>query len=310
MYWNFHKILIGSQAPRLRAEDGPIIVEIGFGNGEYLEHLARTRPEALVAGIEVSQWCIAKAARRALACGLDNVRILAGDARYLLVHAFEPGSVAEVYMNFPCPWPKRRHTERRVARPQFAGLIANVLSGGGRFTLATDVDWYAQETRDVFAAHAAFETGPVVRNPEREYLTKYERKWREMGRDTYKLTAAKTHPPATHDAIPADEGDELSMEIRCDDAKQTNEALASIKGDILEGRDYKVMFKEVFQAADGTALILVISVDEGFEQHYYLKLIRSGETLRGKVDAVGHPYRTPAVRASIRHLMQKLGAKF
>lgn len=311
MYWNFNHILKNSQDPPFSQKEGPLVVEIGFGNGEYLEHLAKTKPMSTIVGIEVSQWCLSKAAQRALAGNLQNIRLLLGDARYLLTYAFEPASVTEVYMNFPCPWPKRRHVERRVARPQFAGLIASCLRPGGRFTLATDVDWYAEDTREVFASSSEFSTGPVVRNPEREYLTKYERKWREMGRDTYMVSAEKI---ACAECEGPDKGDKEcveTMEIEyTTPVEELKTNLLALKGENLEGQEYRVMFRDVFFAEDGTALVMAISVDEGFEQHYYLRMIPAGGTLRGKVDSVGHPYRTPGVRASVRYVMKKLGAKF
>lgn len=308
MYWNFTEILRTSQDRPLSLNDGPLLVEIGFGNGEFLEHLARTRGEALVVGIEVSQWCLCKAARRALATGLGNIRLLHGDARALLSHAFMPASIAGAYMNFPCPWPKRRHAERRVARPQFANLMSGCLAPGGSFTLATDVDWYAEETREVFTANDDFETGPVLKNPEREYHTKYERKWIEMGRDTYMVTARKKEGVA---AVGTQE--EGSMPLEMDenvDIGEARDAILSLKGDVAEGPDYRVVFREVFFAGDGAALVMAISVDEGFEQHFYLRLIPTKDGLRGKVDSVGHPYRTPGVRASLKHVMKKIGAKF
>lgn len=311
MYWNFTEILRTSLDAPLSRDDGPLVVEIGFGNGEYLEHLARTRRDALVVGVEVSQWCLCKAARRALATGLSNVRLLHGDARALLSRAFEPASIAEAYMNFPCPWPKRKHAERRVARPQFAGLMNACLVPGGSFTLATDVDWYAEETRAVFAASGDFETGPVQVNPERDYHTKYERKWIEMGRDTYMVAARKKEGSAVLE-IGRETGEpEAPLEMDGNmDIEDAREAISSLKGDTVEGPDYRVVFREVFFAGDGAALVMAISVDEGFEQHYYLRVVPTARGLRGKVDSVGHPYRTPGVRASLRHVMAKVGAKF
>lgn len=311
MYWNFTEILRTSRDAPLSGRDGVLLVEIGFGNGEFLEHLARTRPDALVVGIEVSQWCLCKAARRALAAGLGNIRLLHGDARALLRCAFEPESVAEAYMNFPCPWPKRRHAERRVARPQFAGLMSGCLARGGSFTLATDVGWYAEQTREVFASDVRFETAAVTKNPDREYHTKYERKWLEMGRDTYMVTARKIDGGAAMEHSREDGADRDEFEINVNTgASDVRAAVLSLKGETLDAPDYHVVFREIFFAEDGSALITTISADEGFEQHFHLRLIPTAGGLRGKVDSVGHPYRTPGVRASLRHVMKKLGARF
>jgi len=308
MYWNFTDVLRTSRDAPLSRNDGVLLAEIGFGNGEFLEHLACARRDALVVGIEVSQWCVCKAARRALAAGLDNIRLLHGDARALLRHAFEPGSIAEAYMNFPCPWPKRRHAERRVARPQFAGLMGGCLEDGGTFTLATDVDWYAEQTREVFESDPLFETEPVRKNPERAYHTKYERKWIEMGRDTYLVTVRKRKGAAAMEQLNDNTGEMTGYEVTA--APDARSAVGSLAGETLEGTGYRVVFREVFFAEDGAALVTTIAVDEGFEQHFYLRIVPTSGGLRGKVDSVGHPYRTPGVRASLRHVMKKLGARF
>jgi tRNA (guanine-N7-)-methyltransferase len=316
MYWNFRDILRGPDSPRFTAADGPLAVEIGFGNGEYLERLAATRRDATVIGIEISQWCLAKGARRALSGGFENIRLLLGDARYLLKYAFEGECILEAFMNFPCPWPKRRHSGRRVTRGGFTGLLGSRLLPGGTFTLATDVDWYAAETMEAFGALPSFEVEPVVRvEHPRECGTKYERKWLEMGRDIYEVRARKNERAERGAPIQSGEREtaelaELPLESSAAlDAESFRDLALSLKNDTLEGPGYRVVFREAFLGPDMSALVKIISVDEGFEQHYYLKLVHADGKLLAKVDSIGHPYRTPGVRASLRHVARKTGAE-
>ena len=318
MYWNFEKIIVKPGGRRFDGHERPISVEIGFGNGEYLQYLAASRPSSFAVGIEVSQWCASKAARRALANGLGNVRIICGDARHLLKLVFEPSCVSEIFMNFPCPWPKRRHTERRVARGDFADLLASVLAPNGTFTLATDVDWYAEATAEIFSSHPAFGTMPVIRNPERDYATKYERKWRSMGRDIFEFRAGK-HGDFEQEDL--EQGVKMNMkeddETRMDELEIIErieqprtrgllERVADLRGDEIEGAGYRVFFRDAYSDGRGDALVKTISVDEGFEQHYYLKITEHDNRLRVAADSVGHPYKTPGVRASVRHAAKKL----
>ena len=72
MTWELGRIIIDENVAlpidwASLSPSGRVFVEIGFGNGEFLEYLAQTFPEVLIVGIEVSQWCVAKGARRALA---------------------------------------------------------------------------------------------------------------------------------------------------------------------------------------------------------------------------------------------------
>jgi tRNA (guanine-N7-)-methyltransferase len=192
------------------------------------------------------------------------------------------------------------------------------LERGGRFTLATDVDWYAAETRDVLAANGSFEAGTVTRIQPRGIKTKYERKWLDMGRDIYEVCAKKPACSISSAPIQKIQEERETMESSLTasaslNAESFRELVLSLKDDELDelkNRGYKVVFREAFFGTGMSALVKVISVDEGFEQHYRIKLVHSGGKLRAKVDSVGHPYKTPGVRASLRHVMRKIGAEF
>jgi tRNA (guanine-N7-)-methyltransferase len=308
MYWNFGDVVTGPERPRFAASDGPILVEIGFGNGEFLQRLSASKDGSLAVGIEVSRWCVSKAARRALADGSKNIRLICGDARHILRYAFERESVSGIFMNFPCPWPKRRHSGRRVTRDGFAELLASVLIPGGSFILTTDVDWYAVEARDIFERHAVFEAGPVEPRGSGAAGTKYGRKWLSLGRSIYAFSAVKTgsiYPAPERETKEAGE-----MEISVDKKiKNLFERASALKDDAVDGGGYRVIFRDVFAGGEKEALVRTIAVDEGFEQYYYLKITQTRDGLRVKTDSVGCPYKTPGVRASIKYAAQKLASE-
>ena len=308
MTWELRRIIVDENIDlpvdwRSMSPSGRVFVEIGFGNGEFLEYLAKTYPDILIVGIEVSQWCVAKGARRTLSAGLDNVRIMHGDARFLLRNCFAPESAERVYMNFPCPWPKTRHASRRVTVPLFADLMAYLITPGGYFELATDVDWYAQETAETFLYSPHFGADPIEKDPKRPYLTKYERKWRAMGKNTWRLTLHKRDTYAVKNI----EDENWATEMECESEMKLEDLLAGLKD--AEGRGVGEkghwVFRETFISDSGVGLILVITTDDGFEQHFYLKVIPGSRGYKIKVDSVGHPYRTPAMRAALRHALDR-----
>lgn len=302
MFWNLNRVII-SENDKLPidwsalSKSGRVFAEIGFGNGEFLEYLAKAYPDVMIVGVEVSQWCASKGARRALSEGLDNVRIMHGDARFLLRTCFAPESVKRVYMNFPCPWPKTRHAARRVTVPAFSELLNYILAPGGTFELATDVDWYAEEAAKTISESGAFDAEPIEINPARPYVTKYERKWKAMGKDTWHLTMCK------NGKVKPDGNDmeDWDMEAETESKKSVKEVLASLKGSEGAGVGGKGhwVFREAFMSDEEVGLVLVITADEGFEQHFYLKVIKNARGITIKVDSVGHPYRTPAMRAAL-----------
>ena len=312
MYRNFGGIVPPQPAKPFGAKSGPIVVEIGFGNGEFLLRLAAAKTDFLVVGMEISQWCIVKAARRALAINACNVRILHGDARYLLSYAFEPGSISEAFMNFPCPWPKKRHEGRRVTQAGFAALLRSRLTEGGAFNLATDVDWYAEETAKVFSEMGGFAVSAPERNGTPEYTTKYERKWRAMGRDIYTLRAVKAVAPAEGEKIVEEKmpslGEDAGETAHGPAAPDLRAALSSLEGENIEGPGYIAAFRGTFIGERGQSLVRVISADEGFEQHFYLRIREKDGKIQVSADTVGKPYHTPGVRAAVRHAAKRLSA--
>ncbi|MEG1501898.1 MAG: tRNA (guanosine(46)-N7)-methyltransferase TrmB [Synergistaceae bacterium] len=306
MWWNLNKVII-TENEKLPIDwdsifpSKRIFVEIGFGNGEFTEFLAKTYPDVLIVGIEVSQWCATKGARRALSENLDNLKIMHGDARFILKHCFAPESVEKVFMNFPCPWPKSRHSARRVTVPAFTELLEYVLKPEGTFELATDVDWYAEEASESISSSALFEADPIVRNPVRPYVTKYERKWKAMGKDTWNLIMRKKK-----NLTPIKETeDDWQMEVCTDSKKTLEEVLEYLKDKegVGVGKQGHWVFRDSFISSEGVGLILVVTADEGFEQHFYFKVIQNTRGIMIKVDAVGHPYRTPAMRAALLYAL-------
>ncbi len=122
----------------------PVVLEIGFGRGEVLLEMAARRPEASFLGVEVSRKRVEKAARRVARAALANVRLVSAPAEYLLERVLPPASIAECWINFPDPWPKKRHHKRRLVRPDVVALLARALAPGAVLHVATDHEGYAE----------------------------------------------------------------------------------------------------------------------------------------------------------------------
>jgi tRNA (guanine-N7-)-methyltransferase len=127
-------------------------LEIGFGNGEHLLERALYASERDFLGVEVHQPGIGHLLLAAAKAQITNLRVLAHDAIEVLQHQIAPGSLDEVQLLFPDPWPKKRHHKRRIVQPDFAQLIASRLRTGGRFHLATDWAPYAEHMLTVLNA--------------------------------------------------------------------------------------------------------------------------------------------------------------
>ena len=98
-----------------------LVVEIGFGRGEFLKDLAQRSPETAFLAIEASHKRMLKMARRLALGEFRNIRLVAARAEVVVEDILLPESVACFWINFPDPWPKKRHHRRRLIQPQLIG---------------------------------------------------------------------------------------------------------------------------------------------------------------------------------------------
>ena len=166
--------------------DAPLIVEIGSGQGHAIVHAASSRPGDDFLAIEVFRAGLARTMLDAEKAGARNLRLVEANAPEVLEHLLPEASVRELWVFFPDPWHKKKHTKRRLVTASFAALAARVLQDGGMLRLATDWEDYALQMRDVLGGAAdfepAFEAAWAPRFDGR-VLTAFERKGARVGRD-------------------------------------------------------------------------------------------------------------------------------
>ena len=132
-------------------------VEIGFGDGDTLVELAANNPTTGYIGIEVFRPGVGKCLMSLNRRNIKNVRICTRDARDVLNDCHPQGSLAEIYILFPDPWPKKRHHKRRLVNSEFVDLCADCLQTEGRIYFSTDWPDYAQVALGHFEANSKFE---------------------------------------------------------------------------------------------------------------------------------------------------------
>ena len=167
----------------------PLVVEIGFGNGEALAWMAANEPERNFAGIEVHEPGIGRLLRELQTRGLHNVRVAADDAVEVLHRQVRPGTLDEVRIYFPDPWPKKRHHKRRIVQNAFLELVAERLRPGGLLHLATDWQPYATWMLEHLEAARQFENlgDPFVERPAWRPPTHFEKRGARKGHAIFDL---------------------------------------------------------------------------------------------------------------------------
>jgi tRNA (guanine-N7-)-methyltransferase len=135
----------------------PIKLEIGFGMGDFLIEMATREPYHNFIGIDFYHKGIQKLINRIRNLGLNNIRVVHGDVRNKIPLLFQDGTLDTIYINFPDPWPKKRHKKRRLIKPELVMLLAQKLAPMGRVCLATDSGTYAREILEYFNACSLFQ---------------------------------------------------------------------------------------------------------------------------------------------------------
>ena len=283
------------------------IVEIGFGNGDFLVHLAETRgPGTLVLGLEVSAVCALKATRKLSERHLNNTRVILGDARFLLDKCFPGETLCGVFMNFPCPWPKNRHASRRVTSGRFTGSLSRVLEKGGEFSLVTDEEWYAREVKNSLLQDPGFELASFEQNPDLEITTKYGSKWLEMGKTIFRVAVRKRGTCSGPSVEKMEEFESMHTRVALPDIDAGRKKAAGLLSRSGAREACHWSFKAIYWSEDGHALLKAITSDDGFEQTFFFRLVFTGGSLLIKVEDAGAPLHTEAVKLA----MASIGTHF
>ena len=181
---------VGSR--RLFGDDRPLHLEIGFGSGEHLAARADLLPDHGFIGCEPFINGVAAALAHIRDRHLANIRIWRGDALDVL-RRVPDAALSFVYLLHPDPWPKARHSKRRMINDGPLELIAAKLKPGGELRVATDHPVYLEWTLMVMERQAerfewlAEKPSDFLEPPGGWLETRYGAKSRREGRRPYYL---------------------------------------------------------------------------------------------------------------------------
>ncbi|HEX9858791.1 MAG TPA: tRNA (guanosine(46)-N7)-methyltransferase TrmB, partial [Paracoccaceae bacterium] len=121
------------------------------------------------------------------ASGASNLAVHPGDVRDLF-DVLPAGSIAKAFLNYPDPWPKRRHHRRRFVTQDHLRPLARVLVPGAEFRVATDIPDYVRQTLQE-VPKAGFDLVASGAEPWDDWIsTRYEQKALREGRRPHYLT--------------------------------------------------------------------------------------------------------------------------
>ena len=149
------------------------ILEIGFGDGDNLLINARQNPDSFYIGIEVYEMGVANVLNIAETEGIDNLKVILGDAVDVLEKNNNFSCFDEVIIFFPDPWPKRKHNKRRLISENFLMNIKKIMRENGTLRIKTDWQDYADEIE--IYLKKVFKNYKEAADQKLDSITKYEK---------------------------------------------------------------------------------------------------------------------------------------
>jgi tRNA (guanine-N7-)-methyltransferase len=288
--------------------EAPLVLEIGFGNGQFLVDQALAHPERDHVGVELSWSAATRLLKRLDKHRLSNVRMMLIDAEAALAHHFTSESLVEVFVNHPCPWPKARHVERRVLHPGMLAVLTDRMKTQAPLTVATDHAEYAAWLAEILQAqealtsiHPGVETDAIPgRKP-----TKYERKALAQGIPIHYFEwrkdapAAARAPSETHPEMPS-----LTLRGPYEPSSLLAEFEPSVFQEQHDGVEVVVRFGAWYRRADEVGwLVEVLLMEDQLRQEFGLALVprREGKLLV-KLSGLGRPHPTYGVKRAVWHM--------
>lgn len=160
---------------------GEIILDSGCGVGESTYHIAKKFPEALVFGVDQSEHRINCNHDWVLP---DNASLIRADLiDFWRLAVASNWQLAQHYLLYPNPWPKKKHLQRRWHGHPVFSVLKDL---GGKIELRTNWQLYAEE----FAQALMLLTGkkcPLEQLQPEQAISPFERKYQLSGQTLYRL---------------------------------------------------------------------------------------------------------------------------
>ena len=172
-----------------------LFFEIGFGSGDIIYKQAKLNPENIYIGIEYYRKGIAQLIEKIETTKLENLKIFHGDARRVLANI--PDEIFdEIWLFFPDPWPKKRHSKRRFIQLEMIELLHRKIKQGGKLLISSDDKNYIAWTLSLIFMRNFFnwlsDEPSDWKHPNNDYFgSKYEKKGIKSHREPYFLKFLK-----------------------------------------------------------------------------------------------------------------------
>ena len=289
--------------------EAPILLEIGFGGGQFLVDLAERRPHCNVLGLEISLPSLRRGAKKLKTSAVRNALVLQANSNAALWLLFKPQSISEVFINFPDPWPKANHHHRRLIDGKFLHLLGSRMRPEGLLEIATDHSDYATVIARCLEDSPYFDSRldvPFVYDDSERLRTKYEKIALLAGRACHyfkwqrnKRRAPNEFPIPEEDIVPHVV---ISHPMNIDQIGGQFEPFYEAAGNTY------IKYLDMYHSVQERLLLVEIYVnEEPFHQRVCLAIRarEEGDLVVG-LHEVGFPRPTPGIHLAVHYLVEWL----
>jgi tRNA (guanine-N7-)-methyltransferase len=173
----------------------PLYVELGTGKGQFLSKASTLYPDRNWIGVERVEEPLLQAVKKGEQTENTNLRYLWMDVNDLPT-VFAPGEVSRFYLHFSDPWPKSRHSKRRLTHRHFLQIYQLLLADSGDLILKTDSELLFHFSLEEFKElgwRIIEQSTDLHRSPFQadNITTEYEDKFASQGMPIYYLRVKK-----------------------------------------------------------------------------------------------------------------------
>ena len=174
--------------------DNPLRLDVGCGKGQFAMEIAQRNPDVNFIAVEINRNVVVQACEKAQRAGLNNLRFLITGAEKL-EYLLPEKSVELIYLNFSCPFPKKRQAKHRLTHESFLEIYKYLLVDDGEIHQKTDNMHFfefsiGEYTKQNFLLS---QVSLDLHNSDFEgnIVTEYEKRFSDLGQPIYRLVATK-----------------------------------------------------------------------------------------------------------------------
>ena len=116
--------------------DNQIYIEVGMGKGDFIIENALKNSEINFIGIEKFDSVMVRAVQKLEEYDIPNLKLIKIDA--LNIDNIFDKEISCLYLNFSDPWPKKRHTNRRLTSNVFLNKYDLIFKNTKKIIMKTD----------------------------------------------------------------------------------------------------------------------------------------------------------------------------